>query len=89
MSGHVLICQHCGRTFTTKRSDAIGCSRSCRRHLAKAVRAPTQSVAVSEIYDIPVEPDELDGWRRVPGGFIPPADPRLTVFVDQDTLRRL
>jgi hypothetical protein len=79
MPGHVLICRHCGRTFATKRSDAIGCSRSCRRHLAKAAQAPTQAAAVvSPMDDIPppVEDEELNGWRRIGGFLVPPADPR-------------
>ena len=90
MSDHVLTCRHCGRTFTTKRSDAIGCSRSCRRHLEKAARAPTSAAAVSPMGDIPAAAELEDGWRRVPGGYvIPPADPRNTFFVDPDELRRL
>jgi hypothetical protein len=85
MSGHVLTCRHCGRRLTAKRSDAVGCSRSCRRHLAKASR---------DAAPVPVAPlvaaEDLDGWRRLPGGFvIPPTDPRLTMFVDPDELRRL
>ena len=90
MPGPVLTCRHCGRTFTAKRSDAIGCSRSCRRHLEKAVGAPTQAAVVSPMGDIPVEADELDGWRRLPGGrMAPPSDPRNSFFVDPDQLRRL
>ena len=70
-------CPHCGRTFTAKRSDAVGRSRSCRRHLAKAAR-DVELVAAPL-----VDADELDGWRRVPGGYvIPPQDPRLTFRVD-------
>jgi hypothetical protein len=84
MSGHVLTCRHCGRRFTTRRSDAIGCSRSCRRHLAKAARAPapdpTARIPEGEARETP---DELDGWRRLPGGLVaPPPDPRLTFRVD-------
>jgi hypothetical protein len=71
-------CSHCGRIFTAKRSDVIGCSRSCRRQLAKAARDAAPA-AVARLVDA----DELDGWRRVPGGYvIPPPDPRLTFRVD-------
>lgn len=78
MPGHVLTCRHCGRRFTAQRTDAIGCSRSCRRHLAKAAR-DAEAVAVAPT----ANPDELAGWRRVPGGYvIPPQDPRLTFRVD-------
>jgi hypothetical protein len=74
-----LTCQRCGRSFTARRSDARFCSRSCRRRLEALTPSP-----------IPAETEELDGWRRVPGGgIIPPADSRLTVFVDHDALRRL
>jgi hypothetical protein len=77
MPGHVLTCPHCGRRFTAQRRDAIGCSRSCRRHLAKAAR-DAAAVQVA-----PTANDELDGWRRMPGGYvIPPPDPRLTFRVD-------
>jgi hypothetical protein len=43
---------------------------------------------VSTIVD--TEPEDLDGWRRVPGGYvIPPPDSRNTIFIDPDALRRL
>jgi len=71
-------CHHCGRSFTAKRSDAIGCSRSCRRQLAKTASAAPPTPAA-----LTADADELGGWRRVPGGYvIPPADPRLTFRVD-------
>ena len=73
-----LTCQRCGRPFTARRSDARFCSRSCRRRS----EALTPSA-------IPAEPEDLDGWRRVPGGYvIPPPDPRNTFFIDPDALRR-
>jgi hypothetical protein len=85
MSGHVLTCRHCGKTFTARRRDAIGCSRSCRRHLSKTAR-DAAPIAVAPTADT----DELNGWRRVPGGYvIPAADPRNTFFIDPDALRRL
>jgi hypothetical protein len=77
MPGHPLNCQRCGRPFTARRSDARYCSRSCRRQLAKAVVAPVPPLPIGN------GPEDLDGWRRVPGGYvIPPADPRNTFFID-------
>jgi hypothetical protein len=84
MSGHVLTCRHCGRSFTARRSDAIGCSRSCRRHLAKAAQGAAPAPAAP-----PGAPDELDGWRRAGRYVIPPPDSRHTFFVDPDAIRRL
>ena len=78
-------CPQCKRSFTTKRSDAVGCSRSCRRKLAKAARAPIQVPAVSgpDILPPAGDSDELHGWRRLPGGYLaPPADRRFTIRID-------
>ena len=78
MPGHALTCQRCGRPFTARRSDAHYCSRSCRRRIAPS----PEPVASAE---------DLDGWRRLPGGRLaPPADPRNTFYVNpDDALRRL
>lgn len=74
MPNPTMRCPHCGRTFAAQRSDAVACSRSCRRHLAKAARDPAPA---------PVAVGELDEWRRLPGGLVaPPQDPRLTFRVD-------
>jgi hypothetical protein len=85
-------CAGCQRLFQPKRSDALTCSVRCRvaawrrRHDTRVPVQPDQPVSAA----VATEPEDLDGWRRVPGGYvIPPADPRLTVFVEQDTLRRL
>jgi hypothetical protein len=90
MSNPPRTCTWCGRSFTAKRSDAIGCSRSCRRHLEKAAKAavmPTPAV----VHETPLveTPDGLEGgWRRVGRYVILPADSRLTVLADPDALRR-
>jgi hypothetical protein len=82
MSGHPLTCQRCGRPFTARRSDARYCSRSCRRR-------QVQEQVVTVVTTL-ADADELDGWRRVPGGYvIPPADPRNTIFLDPDPFGRL
>jgi hypothetical protein len=85
MSGHVLTCRHCGRSFTARRSDAIGCSRSCRRHLAKAAGL-AQGLPIGN----PAATAALEGgWRRVGPYVIPPPDSRYTAFVDPAEMRRL
>lgn len=84
-------CAGCQRPFTPSRSDALTCSVRCRvavwrrRHDTPPVRPDPP---VSTIVD--TEPEDLDGWRRVPGGYvIPPPDSRNTIFIDPDALRRL
>jgi hypothetical protein len=78
LTRHELTCQRpgCARTFTATRSDAQFCSRSCRR------RHDTPSPAPTEAADSPPLED-MDGWRRLPGGYvIPPPDPRFTFTPD-------
>jgi hypothetical protein len=77
---HQLTCQRagCGRAFTATRSDALYCSRRCRRD-----KSPT-TLAPPPVEDAAVVGDDLDAWRRVPGGYvIPPPDPRFTFTPDE------
>jgi hypothetical protein len=57
---HELSCQRpgCGRSFTAKRSDALYCSRSCRRR-HDATPSPAPEPAVLAAPGVP--------WRRVAG----------------------
>jgi hypothetical protein len=87
---HHLNCMRagCGRPFSSTRSDAQYCSRRCRRD--KLPATPVRAAAALPIGngDTPaitsealasLEDDGLDGWRRVPGGYvIPPPDRRFT-----------
>jgi hypothetical protein len=91
-------CAGCQRPFTPSRSDALTCSVRCRvaawrrRHDTTAPVQPDQPVAsVLPIgSNLATEPEDLDGWRRVPGGYVvPPRTSRNTFFVDPDALRRL
>jgi hypothetical protein len=84
MFSHRLTCQRCARKFNASRSDALFCSRSCRR--AKSPPAPLVEVvepAVSAAETVPAAIEEdLHGWRRVGPYLIPPFDPRNVVRVD-------
>lgn len=94
MSGHSLKCRQCRRPFTAKRADAGYCSRACRRHASMSSKQDSSQPAPPPV-DRSAQPliasEELEGgWRRLPGGLIaPPADPRLTVCLDPNDLRRL
>jgi hypothetical protein len=74
---HNLNCMRagCGRPFSSRRSDALYCSRRCRRDKSPAtLAAPPMDEAPAAVVG-----DDLDGWRRVPGGYvIPPPDRRFT-----------
>lgn len=90
-------CAGCGRVFQPRRSDALTCSVRCR---VAAWRRSRRDVAASVQPDkppaaIPIgvgprdEPEDLHGWRRIPGGYVvPPANPRFTVNVNDNQLRR-
>jgi hypothetical protein len=86
---HELTCQRpgCGRSFTARRRDAGFCSRSCRR--AKSRPAPPVEVveaalpAAEEPTEVEEDEDDLQGWRRVGGYLVPPADPRNIFHLDQ------
>jgi hypothetical protein len=94
-----ICCAGCRRLFQPKRSDALTCSVRCRvaawrrarRDAAASVQPDAPPTAeVPRGRGITGDPDELGGWRRVPGGrVIPPAESRNTFFVDPDALRRL
>jgi hypothetical protein len=63
-----------------------------RRHDTTAPVQPDPPVAsvLPMGSNLATEPEDLDGWRRVPGGYvIPPPDSRNTIFIDPDALRRL
>jgi hypothetical protein len=83
---HHLTCERagCARAFTATRSDARFCSRRCRRD--KTPHTPLAEVvepAISTAEEAPAAvDDDLDGWRRVPGGYAPPFDQRNVVRVD-------
>lgn len=86
-------CAGCQRCFEPRRSDALTCSVRCRvaawRRRHDATVSVSAAVDTSAVREAPSH-EELDGWRRVPGGYvIPPADPRNTYFVDPDELRRI
>jgi len=87
-------CAGCQRLFEPKRSDALTCSVRCRVSVWRRRHDTTVSVSTAvdtpPAREAPPSREELDGWRRVPGGYvIPPADPRNTLFIDPDALRRL
>jgi hypothetical protein len=85
---HQLTCQRagCGRAFTATRSDALYCSRRCRRDKSTPATAlPIGNGPAVEEAPAPVgsavlsEDDIAAGWRVMPGGLIaPPPDPNLT-----------
>ena len=96
---HQLTCQRagCGRPFTATRSDALYCSRRCRRDktpVTPPVRIPAPSPAPAVVEAVSngeepaegVEEEDLHGWRRVGGYLIPPFDPR-NVFRADDWFR--
>jgi hypothetical protein len=76
---HQLTCQRagCGRAFTATRSDAMYCSRRCRRDKSPATLA-APPVELAEV----VEEEDLHGWRRVGPYLIPPFDARNVVRLD-------
>jgi hypothetical protein len=82
---HHLTCERagCGRAFTATRSDARFCSRACRRDKS----TPATALPIGNgpaVEDAPaVTEDDLDGWRRLPGGLLaPPFDQNNVVRVD-------
>jgi hypothetical protein len=98
-------CAECQRRFVPPRRDAVYCSTACRvkawRHRDHEV-PPAEEVSTAVDTSLVAEAEEvvttvttplvaeLEGWRRLPGGLLaPPPDPRLTVFVDPNDLRRL
>lgn len=78
---HNLNCSRagCGRAFTSTRSDAMYCSRRCRRDKLPAALAapPVDTEEPPEVVE-----DDLNGWRRVPGGYAPPFDRRNVFHID-------
>jgi hypothetical protein len=85
---HQLTCQRagCGRAFTATRSDALYCSRRCRRDKSIPA-APVPNRAARPAPPVEGAPavteDDLDGWRRLPGGLLaPPFDQNNVVRVD-------
>jgi hypothetical protein len=73
-------CARCGQRFLSMRRTARFCGQRCRqaaneaRHRLTSTPAP----AVEEAAATAVDDPDLDGWRRVGGFLIPPADPNLT-----------
>lgn len=85
-------CAGCRRVFQPSRSDALTCSVRCRVRVWRRSRRADAAAPVQP--DAPRtprgEPEDLHGWRRLPGGFYaPPADPRSTISIDPNELRRL
>jgi hypothetical protein len=83
-SHHRLTCQRCARKFNASRSDALFCSRSCRR--AKSPPAPLievvePDVSAAEEPPATVEEEDLGGWRRIGGFLVPPPDPSNTFTI--------
>jgi len=84
-------CAGCGRTFTPRRSTATYCGVKCRVSVFRRRARPDDATSV--LPGAPptprAEPEDLHGWRKLPGGFYaPPPDPRHTVYVDDNDLRR-
>ena len=79
---HQLTCQRagCGRAFNATRSDAMFCSRRCRRDKLPATLA-APPVDPEEPGRVVEEEDDLGGWRRVPGGYAPPFDERNVIHI--------
>jgi predicted nucleic acid-binding Zn-ribbon protein len=82
-------CVRCGERFFSMRRTARFCGQRCRqaasedRHRLTSTPAP----AVEEATATAVDDPDLDGWRRVPGGYvIPPPDRRFTVTTDHGGL---
>jgi hypothetical protein len=82
---HNLNCMRdgCGRPFSSRRSDALYCSRRCRRGKSPAaLAAPPVDEAPAAAVEAE-EAEDLGGWRRMPGGFlIPPFDERNVIHTD-------
>lgn len=80
---HDLTCQRegCGARFTARRSDAKWCSKSCRQRHDSPAPEPVQP-APGRVSDDEIAEMIAEGWRRVPGGWAPPHDPRNIFHVD-------
>ena len=80
---HNLNCMRagCGRPFTSTRSDAMYCSRRCRRDKLPATLA-APPVDTEEPPEVVEEEDALQGWRRVGGYLVPPFDERNVIHTD-------
>jgi hypothetical protein len=80
---HHLTCQRagCGRAFTATRSDALYCSRRCRRDKSPVTLA-APPVDTEEPPEVVEEEDDLNGWRRVGGYLVPPFDERNVIHTD-------
>jgi hypothetical protein len=77
---HNLNCMRagCGRPFSSTRSDALYCSRRCRRDKSPATLA-APPVDTEEPPEVVEEGDALQGWRRVGPYLIPPFDERNVI----------
>jgi hypothetical protein len=80
-----IACARCGQRFLSIRRTARFCGQRCRQAASEDRHRVATSSAAPPVAEAPasLEDDGLDGWRRVPGGYvIPPPDRRFTFTPD-------
>jgi hypothetical protein len=81
---HNLSCSRagCGKPFSSTRSDALFCSRRCRRDKLPASLVTPPVAAPAPVGSSVLSEDDVDaGWRQMGPYLVPPRDPRWCTTV--------